>query len=564
MPLKSADAAFDRVADEVLKSLLDLDPVRATWSGAGETYDGRLPDRSAKACENAVSTMQALRNELGAFREKELSPDRVVNLRLAKGGLNARVQRMQKQQAWKSSPCTYLEDIFLGIYALLMKNDSPTETVVKALEGRLRQAPAHLDVARTNLENPSPIFTESATLGSKGALEFFDTVLTKFVESVDEPGARKSLTEALAHARASVSDFIGWLEGDLMPRSAGEFAAGRSLFERLLADEHQLHTTSEDLIAIGQRIYQDALRDLKKVAARIDPDNPWSKVVENLKLDCLEEDQILSTYRSEVERARAYVKERGLVTVPDGESVEVVPTPEFARPKTPFASYLNATMSSGGDWKGRFWVTTIDQTVDEIHRESLLKGHTLPSISVTALHETYPGRHLQMIRTGQLRGHRLRHLFGSNLFSEGWALYSQDMICDDGFCDSDRMRMFQLKDLLWRACRVIIDVGIQTGKMGFNEAISFLVRKAHVERQHAVADVRSYCADPTRPMSGVIGKTQIEELLQDYKVARGSSFDLKTFHDELLSHGAIPIELIRMEMGIPHTRGAGRRHRRHG
>ena len=122
--------------------------------------------------------------------------------------------------------------------------------------------------------------------------------------------------------------------------------------------------------------------------------------------------------------------------------------------------------------------------------------------------------------------------------------------------------LFQLKQLLWRACRVIIDVGLQTGRMGFNDAVSFLVRKAHIERQHAVADVRRYCAHPTQPMSCVIGKVLITELLDDYKAVQGDRFDLRTFHDDLLSHGTIPIELVRMEMGIPHRKPAGRGHRR--
>jgi uncharacterized protein (DUF885 family) len=100
--------------------------------------------------------------------------------------------------------------------------------------------------------------------------------------------------------------------------------------------------------------------------------------------------------------------------------------------------------------------------------------------------------------------------------------------------------------------------------MGFNEAVSFLVRKAHIERQHAVAEIRRHCFHPTQPMSCVIGKVLIEELLQDYRAERGDSFDLRAFHDELLSHGAIPIELIRMEMGIPRRSQIGRGHRRQG
>jgi uncharacterized protein (DUF885 family) len=181
---------------------------------------------------------------------------------------------------------------------------------------------------------------------------------------------------------------------------------------------------------------------------------------------------------------------------------------------------------------------------------------------VTALHEAYPGHHLQHVLANRVKGHKLRHLFPSSSFAEGWALYCEEMMYAQGFYADDRARLLQLKDLIWRACRVIIDVGLQTGRMGFNEATDFLVRKAHIERSNAVAEVRRYCASPTQPMSYVAGMVQILELLEDYRADKGGSFDLREFHDEVLSHGTIPIELVRMEMGIP-RREPPERPRRH-
>ena len=126
----------------------------------------------------------------------------------------------------------------------------------------------------------------------------------------------------------------------------------------------------------------------------------------------------------------------------------------------------------------------------------LLRGHARFGIPVTALHEACPGHHLQHLRANQVKGHPLRHIFTSSTFSEGWALYCEDLMYRHGFYIDDRVRLLQLKDLLWRACRVIIDVGLQTGQMGFTEAETFLVRKARLERPNARAEVRRYCANP--------------------------------------------------------------------
>ena len=113
-----------------------------------------------------------------------------------------------------------------------------------------------------------------------------------------------------------------------------------------------------------------------------------------------------------------------------------------------------------------------------------------------------------------------------------------------------RSRLLQLKDQLWRACRVIVDVGLHTGKMSFNDAVNFMVKEAKLERVNAVTEVRRYCQTPTQPMSYMLGKLQILALLDDYKKKHGAKFNLRKFHDELLSHGTIPVKYVRMLMGL--------------
>jgi uncharacterized protein (DUF885 family) len=149
----------------------------------------------------------------------------------------------------------------------------------------------------------------------------------------------------------------------------------------------------------------------------------------------------------------------------------------------------------------------------------------------------------------------LRALFTAPTMAEGWALYCEEMMHEQGFFADERVRLLQLRDQLWRACRVIVDVGLHTGKMSFNDAVSFLVRKAKLERGIAAAEVRRYCENPTQPMSYVVGKLLIHELREDYRADRGEAFSLRQFHDDLLSHGTIPIALVREEMGVPRRNG---------
>jgi uncharacterized protein (DUF885 family) len=561
MPQSEANAAFDRLADRIVDAMVELDPVEASWLGIHGSNDARLPDRSRGACERFFATLQNLLKELNAVREKDLSVDRLVDLRLARGGLTARLLRLQRHPCWREAPGSYVDDVVFGLYSLMIREYAPAAKRAKAILGRMGDAPQLLAQARVNLDNPSPIFTEAATLSAKGAIDFIDTAFKGFIARIEEPRLQAQLEKAAAETRGALESYREWLEGSLMPRSKGEFTIGRPLFERLLMEEHVLDWSADDLIAIGQRVYQETMREMKRVAARIDPSRPWSKVVENLKREHPRAEEIVQIYASEMKRAQTFVQKKGLVTTPEGESIQVVPTPEFARPMFPYAAYLQPAPFEL-EQKGTFWVTTVDEKADAAHRDAQLRGHATHGIAVIALHEAYPGHHMQQVRANQLPGHRLRHLFPSSSFAEGWALYCEDLMYTHGFYTDDRARLLQLKDLLWRACRVIIDVELQTGRMGFNEAVTFLVRKAHIERPNAVAEVRRYCANPTQPMSYVAGKIQIQELLEDYRAAKGNRFDLREFHDELLSHGTIPVELVRVEMGIPRREPADRRRRR--
>jgi uncharacterized protein (DUF885 family) len=127
---------------------------------------------------------------------------------------------------------------------------------------------------------------------------------------------------------------------------------------------------------------------------------------------------------------------------------------------------------------------------------------------------------------------------------------------DVGFLDDPGSRLFQLKDMLWRAARVVVDVGLQTGGMSIEAAIGFLVDEAALERVNATAEVMRYTATPTQPSSYLVGKLEIMEIRRRYEERLGARFDLKTFHDTLLDVGSVPPRLARVALGIEEARPA--------
>jgi uncharacterized protein (DUF885 family) len=221
--------------------------------------------------------------------------------------------------------------------------------------------------------------------------------------------------------------------------------------------------------------------------------------------------------------------------VPPDEELEIIETPVFLRHVVPFAAYYPPAPFEQRQ-KGYFLVTPPPE--DE-SREARLRGHNYGFITLTTLHEAFPGHHLQLTVANR-SGSALRRLSDNSMFAEGWALYCEEMMYEAGFYDR-KTRLLQLKDLAWRACRVLIDVGLHTGTMGFDEAVEMMIREVKLDRDSAVAEVKWYSLAPTYPLSYLRGQREILRLRDRWR-ERGP-YEARAFHDALLSAGTLPMAL---------------------
>ena len=165
-----------------------------------------------------------------------------------------------------------------------------------------------------------------------------------------------------------------------------------------------------------------------------------------------------------------------------------------------------------------------------------------------ALHEGYPGHHLHMV-TSQSLPSMVRRLLWSPTSVEGWALYCEDMMGELGYYEPAE-RLFQKVHLLWRAVRVLLDVGLHTRNMSPAAALVYLLDKVPLDPNEALAEVRRYCGGATYPMCYAVGRRDILALRSSYFERDGARASLRGFHDELMSYGGLPVSLARWGMGF--------------
>jgi uncharacterized protein (DUF885 family) len=310
---------------------------------------------------------------------------------------------------------------------------------------------------------------------------------------------------------------------------------------------------AEQLLEVGWEQFRRTREQMEAVAAEIDKGKAAprsvSEIMEEAKADHPEAGTLLQVYEKEMAALRQYVVDHEIATIPPGESLRIVETPAYLRPILPYAAYSQPGILEEKQ-EGLFFVTPVDPTAPAEAQEQQLKGHYWAKLPITALHEAYPGHHLQLIWAN--RRETIPRRLGSfiaTLFIEGWAFYCEELLEQMGYIAAPVQRLGRLSDQLWRAARIILDVSLHTRGMPVEEAIDMLVTECRLEPANAQAEVRRYTQSPTQPQSYLMGKLAILDIVRDYERAHPGA-SLREKHDAILGCGSLPPRLMRRQLGL--------------
>jgi len=535
--------------EATVKTFLDdrfaLEPVAATVMG-NHAHDHRLGDLSADgfAARNAF-TDDWLRRFTG-MGEESLDPYQKVDRLLVLSDLQGE-KALQPFERWRRQPSLYSDLITRGAYYILLRQHSTPEDRLAMLAERLAEAPAALDAARANLD-PARVPPEWIAIAERtapaGAAFLRDELPKVLPDSSLGRVVGRALLPAASAAADALDRYVAWLRADLLPKARGTFAIGRETFEALLKDKEQLDHDSSSLRAFGEELFRETENKIAE-AARALGDGDWRDSVARLRRDHPDADRLVDVYRAEMERSREAVRLSSIASIPYGEDLVVETMPDFQRTTYPYAAYVAAAPFEANR-RGRFWVTLPMAEDDERTRRERLEGHPRAGIPVIACHEGYPGHHLQLTYAAD-NASLARKALRSNLMVEGWGLYVEELMTEIGYLDSPETRLLRLKDLLWRAARVVVDVGLSTGVMTFDEAVAYMVERPRLEAPNAVAEVRRYTLTPTQPSSYALGRAAILDLRDK---ARAKGWGMRFFHDKILSAGSLPPKLLARDVDL--------------
>ena len=529
-----AVAAFRELERSYFDVRWHLDPVAATQAGV-KTYDDRYGRYSPAALAPHLAALKSIATALEETSADTLDDE--IDRTALLNELRVTERRFRRERPQARNPAFWLSHLLGGLHFLLGRADRTPAEKAAALAGRLQDVPALLDDARAALTHPVRVFVETALRINAGGL-----ALVREIGAAHGARVAAAADVAAAAITAFGRDLEGWLE-----TAADDFALGEEDFNFHLHYEHALRDTASELWRYGHHLKEEVEADLARRAQRLDGGKSWHDVADRLRANHPPAAALVEAYAREMARARDFVAARDLAPVPDAP-LDVVPTPAFMRPVIPFAAY-DSPGAYSRDRTGWFYVTVPDPALPSGAQERILRDHCHYELAATALHEGYPGHHLQLVHAQEQPSHTRKNVW-TPLTVEGWALYCEDMMGEEGFYRSEEEQFFQRVHLLWRAARVLLDVGLHTRGMSFAQAVDHLVTHLRVDRANAEAEVRRYCAEPAQPLCYAVGRRELLELRKDYRAARGAGFRLRDFHDALLRYGGLPVTLIRWGLGL--------------
>ena len=538
------DTSFTELVREFVYGRFALEPVAATIAGIHD-HDHELGDLSSAG----FAERRAFSEEWLARFERQgetLAPGQEVDRDLILGELRGE-RALFAFERWRRQPGLYSDLVTRGAYYALLREYSPMEERLALLAERLAKAPAALEAARANLD-PALVPVEWVAIALRtapaGAAFLRSDIVAAVPDTALGRAVRRSVVPAAEAAADALDRYAAWLRTDLEPKAKGTFAIGREAYEALLRDKELLPYDARTLRAFGEELFAETEAKIT-AAAKALGDDDWRDSVARFRIDHPAADELVATYRAEMERSRAAVQLAQLATMPYGEDLVVETMPDFQRTTYPYAAYVAAPPFESSR-RGRFWVTLPQAGEDERTTREQLEGHPRAGIAVIACHEGYPGHHLQLTVAAD-HNSLARRAIRSNLMVEGWGLYVEELMTEIGYLDQPDTNLLRLKDLLWRAARVVVDVGLCTGEMTFDEAVRYLVERPKLEAPNALAEVRRYTLTPTQPSSYALGRASILELRAR---ARGKGWGMRLFHDKLLGAGSLPPKLLARDTGL--------------
>jgi len=555
----TADARFEAVSQRFIGEFGRYAPVYATALG-DHRYDGELDDLSAAGRARTLAWTREVLTELQSIDRGALSRANQVDAAMLENQLRYGIWSEEAYRDWSWDPLVYTQLTGQALYGLLAREFAPLPERLRSLTGRLERLPRLLEQARANLvpARVPAIHAETAVKQNPGVMSLVDGLVVPQLGTL--PAAdRERLERAIAQARMAVQEHQRWLEGTLVPAAKGEFRIGAGLYDQKLAFALMSPLSRREIRARAEAEVERVRNEMYGVARTVlagrdgAPPLPESPTAEQQQaaiaaaLELAYADRparaaVVDAAKATLAETTEFVRRSDFVTVPD-EPLEVILMPEFQRGVA--VAYCDPPGPLDRGQRTYYAVSPIPDDWTDTQADSFLREYNARSIANLTIHEAMPGHYLQLAHANRYPS-VLRAMLYSGPFVEGWAVYAERVMQEQGFRGGDPlMRLVQLKWYLRAVTNAIMDSAIHVDGMTRDEAMQLMtVTGFQEEREAAGKWVRAQLTS-AQLSTYFVGYLEHADLRAEAERRWGAQFALKRYHDQVLSYGSPPGRFVR-------------------
>jgi len=531
---------FEALAHQYADGAFAFRPSAATYEG-DHRFDDSLEDWTPEAVTGEEARIRKGLDELDGIDPARLDTATRIDYELLQSRMQADLFNWTEIRPFETDPGQYNYGFMLE--SMIARDFAPPETRLRLLTTRLRQVGRQLENARANLKNPPAMFTSLAAEYFEGTIDYLQHDVPLAFASVRDSALLADFHSAQDEVVRETKDHITWLRKTLLPTSHGDYILGEAKYAKKLRYEEMIDLPIDTLLAVGERELARLTARYQAAAHKIDASVPVDTIVARMRKDHPPADSLLAYANGLLEGARSFCISSRFIAIPSEVRCKVRPTPSFEASRS-FASFDGPGALETKATEAYYNITLPDKSWPKAQVEQHLQGFsrwTLPSVSI---HEVYPGHYVHFLYMKRAPSY-VRKIAGCGSMAEGWGLYTEEGLLDQGYAKGDpRIEFGVMRWALTRACRLQVGIRMHTRGMTMEQGVQYFMDHAGLERANAEREAGRAAFDPTYSVY-TLGAMEIRKLRDDLAREQGKSFDLADFHAEILSQGALPVALLR-------------------
>ena len=550
-----ANVDFDAYKERFVLSLWKQNPGWASSEGF-HLYDSILIVPNENKRKEALVFCRQQLDSLKRFNINTLSDNNKIDFHLITSHLQSSQWYINTFKSFTWNPANY--NVCGSFAEMLANNYDSLDTRLRNFYLKMKNVPLYYQVASQQIKKPTLEHTQLAIMQNEGGLSVFNEDLqTAITKSHLDDVEKNNLIKRAAEATAAIKKYIEFLKNlnNPTPRS---FRIGALLYAKKFDYDIQSGYSAAEIYAKAiihkSELHNKMVAITKKLwplymLNKSFPQNSLLAIklmIDTLSLKHVSADSFQTAIEQQIPVLATFIKEKNLLYLDPSKPLVVRKEPAY------MAGVAGASVSSPGpyDKTGNTYYNVGSFSGWNKERiESYLREYNFYILQILNIHEAIPGHYAQLVYSNKSPS-IIKSIFGNGAMIEGWAVYTELMMLENGYAKSNGNREYEMMLMYYKwnlrsTCNTILDYNVHVKNLSKENAINFLVNESFQQKAEAEGKWKRVSVSQVQLASYFTGYTEIYDLREILKKKMGASFNLKAFHEKFLSYGSAPVKYIK-------------------